>query len=353
MALPFMKSASRKKRDQMLAVDLGTRSTKAVFLQRRGNGFALTNYAILDTPIFEKIISEELLAEHLKTIAQTMQAKGKPVALTVGIEDAIVRHVEMPPMPADDIRMILKNNPRVYLQQDLSGYTFDSYSPQGPQQKDAAKDSQKKSKVLIAGAKDQIIANYVAAAKTSGLIPDHIIPTVLGPVNAFELAMPDLFATQTVALVDIGFRSSSISILQDGELVLNRVVAIGGDRLTSGLSEAMNISYAEAEGIKVGMPSEVEPQLDSLISPLARELRASIDFFEHQHERALAGVFVSGGSTRSEFIVQSLRREIGIDCKTWRPFEGLQLALTAAQITEIEQVAPQLSVAIGAALTAI
>ena len=127
MALPFMKSASRKKRDQMLAVDLGTRSTKAVFLQRRGNDFALTNFTILDTPIFDKMLSEEMLTEHLKAIAQTMQAKGKPVALTVGIEDAIVRHVEMPPMPPDDIRMILKNNPRVYLQQDLSGSTFASY----------------------------------------------------------------------------------------------------------------------------------------------------------------------------------------------------------------------------------
>ncbi|HWC60263.1 MAG TPA: pilus assembly protein PilM, partial [Verrucomicrobiae bacterium] len=93
--------------------------------------------------------------------------------------------------------------------------------------------------------------------------------------------------------------------------------------------------------------------LDMLISPLARELRASIDFFEHQQERALAGIFVSGGSTRSDFIVQSLRREIGIECKMWKPFEGLQLALSPAQTTEIEQVAPQLSVAIGAALTAI
>ena len=128
MALPFMKKESRKKREQMLAVDLGARSTKAVLLQRRGNGFALTNYAIVDTPIFEKIISEDLLTEHLRTIAQTMQVKGKPVALTVGVEDALVRRVEMPVMPPDAIRLILKNNPRVYLQQDLSGYVFDSYS---------------------------------------------------------------------------------------------------------------------------------------------------------------------------------------------------------------------------------
>ena len=94
-----MKKDSRKKRDQMLAIDLGARSTKAVLLQRRGNKFALAGYSVIDTPIFDKVISDGLLSEHLRTIVQKMQAKGKPVALTVGVEDAIVRHVEMPYMP--------------------------------------------------------------------------------------------------------------------------------------------------------------------------------------------------------------------------------------------------------------
>ena len=44
----------------------------------------------------------------------------------------------------------------------------------------------------------------------------------------------------------------------------------------------MNISYAEAEGIKVGMPGEVQAALESQVQPLGRELRASLDFFEHQ-----------------------------------------------------------------------
>src|SRR6185437_8018157 len=196
----------------MLAIDLGARSTKAVLLQRRGNRFALSGYSILDTPIFEKVMSAELVSEHLRNIVQAMQAKGKPVAITVGVEDAIVRHVEMPPMPPEDIRMILKNSPRVYLQQDLSGYVFDSHTAL-PANGSPAKEPNQKSKVLIAGTKDQIINNYVAASKNAGLVPDHIVPSILGPVNAFELAMPEAVASETFALVDIGFKSSSISIL--------------------------------------------------------------------------------------------------------------------------------------------
>src|SRR5438552_14421503 len=125
MGLPFVTNGSSKKRDQMLAIDLGSRITKAVHLQRRGDGFAICGSAFLDAPIFEKNLSVEMLAEHLKAVAQLTEAKTKLVALTVGVNDALVRHVEMPPMPAEEMRSILKLNSRVYLQQDLPNYIFD------------------------------------------------------------------------------------------------------------------------------------------------------------------------------------------------------------------------------------
>src|SRR5947209_8002430 len=144
------------------------------------------------------------------------------------------------------------------------------------------------------------------ALRNTGLTADQVVPGLLGPVNAFELAMPEIFAQNVVALVDIGFRNSSICILQQGDLVLSRVVAIGGDRLTTGLAESLGISYAEAEGIKVGMPTEVQTSLEALVLPLGRELRASIDFFEHQQDKAVSQVFISGVSARSEFIIKTL-----------------------------------------------
>jgi Tfp pilus assembly PilM family ATPase len=115
----------------------------------------------------------------------------------------------------------------------------------------------------------------------------------------------------------------------------------------------MSISYAEAEGIKIGMAGEVQPLLEALLAPLGRELRASLDFFEHQQDRPVAQVFLSGASARSEFVVQSLQAEMMVECKTWLPTATLQMALPAQQTAEIEEVAPQLTVAIGAAMAAL
>ena len=356
MALPFLNGAA-KKRDQLLSIDLGGRTTKAVHLQRKGDGFVLTRYALLDAPIYERNLSADLLGEHLKGVCESLETKTRAVSLAIGVNDSIVRHADLPQMPVCDMRQVLKNNSKSYLQQDLPGHVFDCFIiPPRNLQKMAEKakvgSGSPKHRVLVAGAKKQLIDDMQTAVKSTGFSAETILPGLIGPVNAFEMAMPEIFSREVVALVDVGFKNTSICILQEGELVLSRVVNIGGDKLTNGLAEGLGISYAEAEGIKVGMPTEVQANLEALVLPLGRELRASIDFFEHQQDKAVSQVFISGGSARSEFIVQTLQTELMVDCKPWNPVGFLEMALPPQQVAEIDHVAPQLAVAVGTGLAA-
>ena len=117
-------------------------------------------------------------------------------------------------------------------------------------------------------------------------------------------------------------------------------------------AEALNISYAEAEGIKIGMPEQVQSTMLPLLTPLGRELRASIDFFEHQQDKPVTQVFVSGGSACSQFIIETLQSELMVPCKSWNPVSFLNVA-SPQQLGELEQVAPQLAVATGGAMAAL
>lgn len=354
---PFLNGASRKKRAQVIAVDLGNRTTKAVLLERRGELWALTRYCLLDAPITDKKISPELLADHLHAVTEALGTKAKFISVAVGLGDAMVRQVELPQMPLDELRSIIKVNHKNYLQQDLPNHAFDCYiiPPRADAKTtEAARPlgSPKKLKVLAAAAKQQLINDFIQATRSAGLVADALVPALFGPINAFERALPEVYAKETVALVDIGFKHTSVCVLDRGELATNRTVNIGGDQLTAGLAEAMNISYAEAEGIKVGMAPEVESALQMQVTPLGREIRASLDFFEHQQDRPVTEVFLSGGSTRSEMIIQMLHAELLADCKIWNPTSFLQLALPGQQAVEIDHVGPQLTVAIGTALAA-
>lgn len=355
LPLPFLNGASRKKRAQMIAVDLGSRTTKAALFERRGEILALTRYALLDAPIFEKKISPELLGDHLKSVAEALGNTTKYVIVAIGLEDAMVRQIELPQIPLDEMRMILKVNHKNYLQQDLPNHVFDCYiiPPRAlaPNEKTASGGAPKL-KVLAAAAKKQLVDDFMRATQLAGLAAECMVPGLIGPMNTFEQALPEIYAKETVALVDIGFKHTSVCVLDRGELALTRVVNIGGDKLTTGLAEALSISYAEAEGIKVGMAPEVEAALQMQVIPLGREIRASLDFFEHQHDRPVSQVFVSGGSARSEMILQMLHSELLLECKTWNPTSFLQLALPGQQAVEVDHIGSQLTVAIGTALAA-
>jgi type IV pilus assembly protein PilM len=344
-----------KRRDQILAIDLGSRTTKAVLLDRKDESFSLSRFAIQDAPVYDKAIPQGLLTEHLKSVVETMQPKTRQVTLAIGAGESILRTAEFPLMPASEMRQMLKFNSKNYLQQDLKDYIFDCFivPPRGGIHGDAPKTGVTKYKVWVGGTRREFLSTLESAAKAAGLTPNQVTLTLLGPSNALEISQPETFAKETVALVDLGFRTSSISILTEGELCLSRSVELGGDKLTAGLAEAMNITYAEAEGIKVGMPQEVEAHLQPLVAALGRELRASIDFFEHQREKQVTKVLISGGASRSEFLVQLLQTELGVVCKVWFPSEGMTLSLSSQQMTEIEQVSSVLTNAIGsAAMTA-
>lgn len=359
MELPFLNRKARKS-DHLVAIDLGSRSTKAVYLQRQGEGFAIGGYALVDAPgVGDRAPSAELLAEHLKQVHQTLGAPTKQIMLAVGVQESLLRHAEMPMIPIPELRTMLKFGSRNYLQEDLGGHAFDCHllSIQQPAQgaevaKGKVNAANMKQRVLVGGIKQQRLDELIEAAKQAGLILQAVVPGHIGPANALEAAENEAFTKEVVAIVEVGFKNSCISILNCGELVLNRVVSVGGDKLTNGLAETLSISYEEAEGIKIGMPQEVQSTLETLLLPLGRELRASADFFEHQNEKPVAQVLVSGGCSCSEFLAQTLQNELMAPCRTWDPTKNLGRNLPAEQLAQLETNAARLSVAIGTAATA-
>jgi type IV pilus assembly protein PilM len=356
MGVPFL-NRSAKKRDQIVAVDLGGRQSKAVHIQRRGEKYSLLNFAIQNVPT-EKQASPQVLADQLTSLTQELESRTKLVSLALGANEALLRHAEMPMVPVADLRAMLKFNSKTHLQQDLPDHIFDCQFVV-PTASRAANPASKGTsgvqnrKVLVGGATKQVVENLQTAARSAGLIPEQIVPGLIGPANAFEMAEPEIFAKEIVALVDIGFRSTNICVLNAGELILNRLVAIGGDHLTNGLAESLGIGYAEAEGIKVGMPTEVQHNLEPLITPLGRELRASLDFFEHQQDKTVSQVFISGASARGEFIVTMLQTELMVPCKTWNPVKFLQISLPPQKMAELDQFALLLTTAVGTAVAAL
>lgn len=340
----------KKKPGQIIAIDLGSRTTKAVCLEKRGDAIVMVDYAFQEAPFSDRKLSPELLSEHLKAVAGALKADTRHVVLLVGATDAVICHGEMPMVSPSEMRRMVRLNSKNYFQEELGEHYFEceavkSSQPGAP----ALPGTPGKARVVIGAARRQFVDDIELAAKSVGLIVDEVIPNQLGPVNAL-VALPDSPRDKVIAVVDIGFDNSTICLMLHDELLLTRVFNFGANKMTSGLADALNITYPVAEGLKQIMPEKVQAKLQAQIAPLARELRASIDFFEHQQEKTVTEVFVSGGSARSALIVQMLQTELALPCHGWDPTQSLVADLPASRSAEIRQDAPQLTAAIGAGL---
>ena len=207
MTLPFFNTRAQK-RDEIIAIDLGGRHTKAVHLQNKGDRFNLAGYTIQDSPSDKSTYSVDVLSDHLKAVSRALGDKTKSVVISLGVADALVRRAEMPPMSMDDMRQLLKFNSKNYLQQDLPDHVFDCsilLSRTNGESAEPAKPAPgQKQKVMVGASKRQLIEDVTTAARSAGLNAVQIVPGLVGPVNAFESSEPETFATEAVALVDVG-----------------------------------------------------------------------------------------------------------------------------------------------------
>ena len=86
------------------------------------------------------------------------------------------------------------------------------------------------------------------------------------------------------------------------------------------------------------------------ISPLAREIRSSIDFFDQQHDCRVTRTLACGGVSGSAKILETLGREAGITIEAWNCLQRLDLTQTRGDRDHLPTLAPELAAAVGAAL---
>jgi len=172
MTFPFLNQGGG---DQVLAIDLGTRTTKAVLLNRTDKGLSLSRFAVQDAPIYDKAMPQGLLAEHLRNMVEALQPRTKHATIAIGANDSVLRSAELPLLPLPEMRQMIKINSKNYLQQDLPGHAFDCYfipNRLNHGGNDANKNlgaASQKLKVLVGGAKRGVVTTACYIARLSGV----------------------------------------------------------------------------------------------------------------------------------------------------------------------------------------
>ncbi len=349
-----------KRGNSVIGIDLGKRSYKAVLLQKKSETrYVLSSFAThqLDA----EATTPDAMAQHLKQLLKDLGGFTKSCAVGVSDPGALLRIIEQPPTPTDLLRNALRFNGLAMLNQDCKDFVLDvaSISANSPPIETGGGNGEggvavqapvaTQTRYLVGGMLRSQVKQITEALSKTRLSVQILQLAPVCSLNAFEFAHPEVHRNEAFLLLDLGHLQSTVLIGRNGELTLTRSFEYGGKHFTEALTANGALDTEAAHLLVKQGDAGMADICRNTLARVATEVRNSIGFFEGQHEAPIQRLFVSGGLSRVEMVLQTLSDELGLPCEIWDPLENVEVALPAAKRPALQQEFASLNVACGAA----
>ena len=335
-----------KQRKSIVGLDIGTSCIKAVELTRDKYDHVITGYAQID--VHTEAARQDAIAE----LMAAAKFRTKRIATAVSGKNVVFRYITMPEMNDDKLLQAVRFEADKYIPFDVEDVEI------GAQKLDSVVEEGKKAemKVLLVAAKKAVVSDHARMLTDLGLQPVSIGVDGFALGNAWELG--DLVNPgiqepgRTVALVDIGATKASINILRDNLSCFAREVPIGGADLTNAIARRLGVEPTQAEELKRDPGDQlaiVQEAVGQTLEDLGNEINLSFDFFENQFDGEVQEVWLTGGTALLPLLEESFEKIFEKRTKTWNPIEGLKVKADNVDVEALNQLSPQLAVAVGLA----
>lgn len=267
-------------KSRVVGLDIGSSAVRAAEIEFAGGApgrghptlvkfgqVALPPGAVQDADVAEP----ETVATALKQLWREGGFGTRDVVLGVGSQRVVVRELELPYGPMEQLRASLPFQVQELLPMPVEDALLD-YFPVGKVTSPAGENVRG---LLVAASKDTV-RTKVMAAESAGLRPQMV------DLNAFALlravARGEL-AQQVVGLVDVGARVTTVVISVRGIPRFTRVLSSGGQDVTDAVAGHMQISAAEAEIVKreIGVGFSVPPERQAGAAAIGDVTRGLVD----------------------------------------------------------------------------
>ncbi|NER78958.1 MAG: type IV pilus assembly protein PilM [Leptolyngbya sp. SIO1D8] len=300
----IIKSLFSSKR-QSVGVELTPERVNIARLRKQGQKLKLETLSSveLDEGVFQEgqILDAPAMAEAIQT--GIAESRIKVRYATTGVPGrAITRVIPVPSeLDENELReMVLNQEASLYLPFPREEADVD-YQKLGFF---VDEDGIEKVQVLLVAVRKEITDSYIETFQQAGLNLGVLETTSFALIRTIREQLRQFTPQEAVAIVDIGFESTEISIVVEGIPHFSRAVPIGTFQIQSALSRAMNLPPSRNTDLLQGMTVPTAP-MDTVGSPqpvtggasspgtaamlrilgeLADELRRSIDFYLNQAE---------------------------------------------------------------------
>jgi len=340
-----------------VGLDIGSSSVKLVQLREKRGGFALLAFGSAPLPpeaiVDGALMNSAAIVEAIQEVVSAQRLKGKEVAIGVRGHSVIIKKISLPRMTQEELDESIQWEAEQYIPFDVKDVNIDTQilSPEG--------DAAGQMDVLLVAAKKDMINDYTSVVAEAGLSPAVVDVDAFAVQNCFETNY-DLPKGETVVLINAGASVVNINIIANGVTTFTRDVTIGGNQFTEEIQKQLNVSYEEAEALKIGggrsdsdavVPQEVERVMAAVAEQVAGEIQRSLDFYAGTAaDASFSKVFLSGGTAKIPALFKTIEARTGVPVEILNPFKNIEIDNRRFDPGFVMDVAPMAAVAVGLAL---
>ena len=315
-----------------VALDIGSSSIKMVEVAVEKNGYRLLNVGIQPIPALaiqnNMVADREAVVRAIQSLMRDHGVKATQVIAAVPGRVAIIKKIQLPAQSEEELDANVEFQASQLIPDALENVNLDY------QALDYVENSDKIDVLLIA-VKKEIVNSYAQAIKDAELIPTIIDVDYFAMENMYEVNY-ELDAIGVVGLIHIGARYTSINVLKNGLSTFTGDLPVGGESFTEALVHALQLSYDQAETLKVsgGQPEGKKgADMETLLKPttdyLAAEISRTLSLYRAvADDQQIHKIYLSGGSAKVPGLSQILGARLGVEVELIDPFRGFKVART-------------------------
>ncbi|HET9597326.1 MAG TPA: type IV pilus assembly protein PilM [Anaeromyxobacteraceae bacterium] len=339
-----------------LGLDIGSSSVKLVQLREKKGGYSLQAFATARLPpetiVDGALMNSAAVVQAIQELVAGQNVKAKDVAIGVRGHSVIIKKISLPRMSQEELDESIQWEAEQYIPFDVKDVHIDTQilTPQG--------DAAGQMDVLLVAAKKDMINDYTSVCAEAGLQATVVDVDAFAVQNAFE-ASYELVPGETVVLINVGAAVTNVNILASGTTTFTRDVTMGGNSFTEEIQKQLNISYDEAEALKVGgqgesdavVPQEVERVIQGVAEQLAGEIQRSLDFYAATAaDNRISRIYLSGGTARIPALFKVIEQRAAVPVEVLNPFKTIEVDNRKFDAMLLTQASASAAVAVGLAL---
>lgn len=356
------------KKNQIVAIDIGTSSIKLVQLMQTGSGISLVTAGIEHYPL-EGATDEpdpQTISAALQQLWRQVQGRNIPVVLSIPRALVASRRLTDIPLEVTDEQLQQGIAERAETELPFSEEIVHDYH-------DTIRTDTNTSVELI-GARRDAVQKYIDYLKPIGILPRALLPSAMAVGVLVDPSMEEATHTSrtwsmtirhtalATMVVDIGAGSTDFCVIHNEALKFSRSFPIGGNQLTLRYQNEGSVNFESAERQKTinATLSSDDPgamPAHEWAARLVGELERSIVATERElgiSRESQCEILLCGGGSRIPGLADYCTEQLQIPTRLWNPYDAFK-AIQAEQQDDSESIAEfadTLAVALGLGVNA-